>query len=306
MNIVLNKFLKDLKNRDISEKTIKGYTSDLKLFTNWFQQKNDEQMSIERITPTDIKEYKQYLLQVENHKANTINRHMASISSLLRWALTAKLIQINPMENIKPIKTSDSTVKWLDKFQQFSLQRTIEKDLQLSELRYPSRWVTRRRDASIVIFILHTGLRLNECMSLKLENVKLRDRKGEVLVQHGKGGKQRTIPLNAEARRALQKWLEVRPNRGKNLWLAVEDAQSEKLSDRSIQRVLKRYGQEAGIESLTPHSLRHTFAKNLVNQGVGLEKIALLLGHASLNTTQIYTKPDQKDLEQSVSRLENL
>jgi site-specific recombinase XerD len=77
-----------------------------------------------------------------------------------------------------------------------------------------------------------------------------------------------------------------------------------KACGRAVQRVLKRYGQEAGLNELTPHIARHTFAKNLVNQGVGLEKVASLLGHSSLNTTRLYTTPNQHDLELAVEKLE--
>jgi integrase/recombinase XerC len=67
-----------------------------------------------------------------------------------------------------------------------------------------------------------------------------------------------------------------------------------------VQRVLKRYGEDAGIEKITPHVLRHSFAKNLTNKGVGIEKVAQLLGYENLNTTHIYIKPDFKDLEKAV------
>ena len=67
--------------------------------------------------------------------------------------------------------------------------------------------------------------------------------------------------------------------------------------------MLKRFGQKAELKNLTPHMLRHTFGKNLVDRGVGLEKVAALLGHSSLNTTRIYVKPNQKDLEDAVDEL---
>jgi site-specific recombinase XerD len=72
------------------------------------------------------------------------------------------------------------------------------------------------------------------------------------------------------------------------------------LSGRTVQRILSRYARAAGIDGLTPHICRHTFAKNLVNNEVGLEKIAALLGHSSLNTTRIYVTPSEKDLEMAV------
>jgi len=110
--------------------------------------------------------------------------------------------------------------------------------------------------------------------------------------------------LNAEARKALQDWLSVRPEGGNEyIWVAVENDQEGALSSRSVQRVILRLGQDAGLPHLTPHVLRHTFGKNLIDSGVGLEKVAALLGHANLNTTRIYITPNQNDLEQAVDQL---
>jgi integrase/recombinase XerC len=86
------------------------------------------------------------------------------------------------------------------------------------------------------------------------------------------------------------------------LWVAVE-VESEGLSGRGIQRILTRYGQEADLQNFTPHVCRHAFAKNLVDNQVGLEMVAVLLGHSSLNTTRLYVTPSERDLEQAVERL---
>jgi integrase/recombinase XerC len=75
------------------------------------------------------------------------------------------------------------------------------------------------------------------------------------------------------------------------------------LSSRSVQRAIRRIGLDAGLEGLTPHVLRHTFAKNLVDSGVGLEKVAALLGHSSLNTTRVYITPNLQDLEKAVEQV---
>ena len=194
--------------------------------------------------------------------------------------------------------------KYLDKKQQYALHRAAEKDVQLSRLRYPKRWVARQRDASLVVVLLNTGLRLQEALDLRLGDVQIGDRKGQIIVRRGKGRKQRTIPLNAEARKALQEWMDVRPQgSGDFLWVAVESDSEGALSSRSVQRVIQRLGQDAGLKNLTPHMLRHSFAKNLVDSGVGLEKVAALLGHSNLNTTRIYITPNQNDLEKAVESL---
>jgi site-specific recombinase XerD len=165
---------------------------------------------------------------------------------------------------MKYVKQAVQSPKWLDKNEQYALQRAMEKDVQLAQLRYPKRWVTRRRDMSIVTFMLNTGLRLSETISLKLDDLEISERKGQVLVRQGKGNKERIVPLNADAREALNEWLKVRPiSNCSRLWLSVESATDEGLTGRAVQRVLKRYGQDADIEKLTPHVLRHSFGRSL-------------------------------------------
>jgi len=292
-----------LADQDCAALTIQGYLADLAHFSRWFEQTSGEALNPQNLTPTDVKEYKQYLLSVERRKASTVNRRLAALSAYARWARETGQIQSDPTENVKSVQQVTSAPKWLDKREQFALQRAMERDLQLSKLRYPKRWLTRRRDVSLTLFLLHTGLRLSELTALRLGDVQVSERKGSVLVQNGKGGKQRTVPLNAEARKAIQEWLDVRPTTlSDSIWVAVE-SESEVLSGRAIQRVLQRYAQDAGLEELTPHICRHTFAKNLVNSGVGLEKVASLLGHSNLNTTRIYITPDERDLELAVEAL---
>jgi len=303
MNMI-DEFRAYLTREDLSTLTLTGYLSDVSLFMRWFENVNHEKFALERVTPTDAKEYKKYLLDIERLKANTINRKLASLSALMRWARQTGKIQVDPLEHIKAIRTTAGSPKWLDKHAQFALQRAIEKDVQVSKMRFPKRWLTRQRDASLTLFMLNTGLRLNECMKLHLNDVEISERKGTVLVQNGKGGKQRSIPLNAEARKAIEEWLKVRPQGDEYLWVAVEADDCIGLTGRTVQRVLKRYAQDAGLDELTPHILRHTFAKNLVNSGVGLEQVAMLLGHSSLNTTKIYITPSQQDLQKAVEKLE--
>jgi integrase/recombinase XerC len=301
---LLETFTNHLESQDRSPLTVRGYLADLRSFIRWFEQANNEDFMIQAVTPTDIRQYRDHLLDEAQRKASTINRHLAALSVFMGWAEKNGQIESDPTQDVRNIPQVNSGPKYLNKKQQFALQRAIEKDLQLSRLRYPKRWRSRQRDASLVTFLLHTGLRLQEALDLRRNDVEIGERKGQVLVRQGKGRKQRTVPLNAEARKAVQDWLAVRPDvNGDHLWVAVEDDADGALSGRSVQRVLTRLGQNAGLDSLTPHQLRHTFGKNLVDSGVGLEKVAALLGHANLNTTRIYITPNQQDLEQAVDRL---
>jgi integrase/recombinase XerC len=302
MSTVLEEFREYMDGQDISPRTVKGYLVDLGQFQRWFEQTNGETMTVERITPTDVKEHKHFLLNVKRRKASTVNRRLAALSALARWARRTGQIQGDPTEYIKGVPAVSPGPKWLNKNQQYALLRAIDKDLELAQKHYPRRYVTRRRDASLILFLLHTGLRLNEALGLRVSDLQLSERKGSVLVQQGKGGKQRNVPLNSEARKALQDWLAVRP-KSEFLWTSVEDTYTNVLNGRTVQRALKRYAKAAEIQELTPHICRHTFAKNLVNSGVSLEKVAALLGHSSLNTTRMYITPSEYDLELAVENL---
>lgn len=298
MNKLLMDFQKHLEGLDFAKLTVRGYLADLRHFSRWFEQTNGEELAVELITPTDVKDYKQFLMTIERRKGSTVNRRLAALSALVRWARQTGQIQDDPTEHIKAVAIAPRGPKWLDKRQQHKLIRTIEQDLQLAKSSFPKRWVTRRRDASLVLFLLHTGLRLGETIRLCIDDIQLSERKGSVLVRQGKGNKERVIPLNAEARKALQEWMAVRPE-GEYLWVTVE-GKPDGLSGRTVQRILHRYAKDAEIADLTPHVLRHSFAKNLVNNDVGLEKVAALLGHSSLNTTRVYITPSERDLEMAV------
>ena len=303
-NQLFDDFKKHLIAQDMADLTIHGYMIDLGLFARWFEQTNNKPFHPGAVTSTDLSEYKQHLLLNEGRKANTINRRFAALAAFMDWALQQELIIIDPIQDFHKVPSEKLTPKYLDREQQNALQEAIEQDLRLSRLRFPRRWVARQRDASFVLFLLHTGLRLQEALNLRFSDVQLSDRKGQVIVHQAKGNKQRSIPLNADARKALQDWLQVRPKeRGEYIWIPVETELNDALSGRSIQRVLLRLGQEAGLENLTPQMLRHSFAKNLVESGVGLEKVAALLGHASLNTTRVYITPNPNDLDMVVECL---
>jgi integrase/recombinase XerC len=133
-------------------------------------------------------------------------------------------------------------------------------------------------------------------------DITLDDRKGSVTVREGKGTKRREVPLNAKARKAIIEYLRVRPDVDSDeLFLGQRN---EGVQSKTIQRAVQRFAKKAGLKNATPHTLRHSFAKALIDAGVSLEKVATLLGHSNLNTTRIYMAPGEEDLEDAVGRIE--
>jgi integrase/recombinase XerD len=169
------------------------------------------------------------------------------------------------------------------------------------DLRVPAR-VRPLRDGALLALLLDVGLRVSEVCALRLDDVVLNDRSGYLTVRSGKRGKYREIPLNAGARKALWAWLEVRPEVDANVVFTGRDLQP--LRPRGVQRRVAWYARRAGLEDVTPHVLRHSFAKNLVDAGRPLTEVAVLLGHARLSTTAIYTQPGQEDLRHAVEAVE--
>lgn len=151
--------------------------------------------------------------------------------------------------------------------------------------------------------ILFAGLRVGEIIQLRTSDVILDERKGSMVVREGKGTKRREIPLNAKVRKALLEYLRMRPDvEMDDLFLGQRN---EGVQSKTIQRAVHRFAKKAGLKHVTPHTLRHSFAKALIDAGVSLEKVATLLGHSNLNTTRIYTTPGEEDLEDAVGKIED-
>jgi len=142
---------------------------------------------------------------------------------------------------------------------------------------------------------------VGELTALALDDLALSDRAGQLTVRSGKGGKYREVPLNAEARRALRDYLQARPMVEASLLFM---GQRGALTSSAVRKIVEKYGRKAGVETVTPHVLRHSCARALLDAGVDLVAVAALLGHEDLKTTVIYTKPSARDLERAVEKIE--
>jgi integrase/recombinase XerC len=285
-----------LTEQDRSEKTVNGYLADLKRFGLWFAHQNGDELTPLRLTPTDIRLYRTWL-QEHNAKPNTINRQLAAIRAYAKWSQESEQINTDPMRGVRPVPIPKLAPKWLDRGQQHALISTAEKALNAAKTE--SARMLAQRDLTIVKTLLLTGLRVSELCALNISDVIIMPRKGKIIVRQGKGERRREVPLNADARESLTSWLELR---GEDGILLFSGKRGDGISISGVHRRLAELGRIAKVD-VHPHTLRHTFSKNLIDAGVSLEKVASLLGHSSLNTTKIYTTPGERDLEIAVEKL---
>ena len=153
---------------------------------------------------------------------------------------------------------------------------------------------------AIIKILLNTGLRVQELCDLKWKHITITDRKGNLDVNYGKGNKSRIIPLNQSARLAF-KSIGFDINIGGESFVFI--GQRGPLTPRGVQFMLKQLLSRTPLSHISPHHLRHTFCKNLVDSGATLEKVAILAGHESLDTTKIYCRPSHSDLSEAVERI---
>jgi site-specific recombinase XerD len=289
---LLEAFKQDLYSEDTSRNTTSAYLSDLSHFLNWYSQ-TFETFDIAAVMPGDIRDYREHLQeQVPPLAPATINRRLAALRRFFSWAKENGFAENQPTERIRNVETTDHGPRSLDRKQWHRLQRVVEQ----------AKGNQGVRDRCIVLLLYHTGLRAGELAALQLSDLILGERSGHVQVRRGKGNKSRKVPLNAEARSAIREYLQVRPSsEGPSLLVGQR---GEPLSAHAIYDVVVKYGHRAGLDDITPHTLRHTFARTLVAAGVSLSDVADLLGHSSLDTTRISTKASETDLAAVVARLE--
>src|SRR6266516_4417679 len=281
-------FLQDLERQEPSPNTLVSYRHDLAHFARWFAQTNSESFSAAAVTPTDVREYRSYLLNVERRQPATVNRRLAALRKFFQWAKAEGLIRDLPTEQVKGVSAVRKAPKWLEKSDVDRLMRAVERG-------------GSKRDLAMLQLLRHTGLRVAELASLRLSDLELSERKGSLQVI-GKGSKHRAIPLNVDVRRAVEAYLKVRPSSADEH--LILSSRGGGMSVKAVQDLVAKYARVAGLSEVSPHTLRHAFGKSLVDAGVDLGTVATLMGHERLGTTAIYTQPGARDLEQAVARLE--
>jgi integrase/recombinase XerD len=269
----------------LSDLTLAAYRRDLKIFGAWLAQTCKHPLI--EIVPGEIEAYLAYRFAHHTH-ARSAARYTSSLKRFYRYLLRENLIAADPTLNLDSPK----------------LPRALPKTLTESEVEalldiHDTHTAAGLRDKAMLEILYATGLRVSELIGLKLMAISLND--GVVRVT-GKGNKERLVPLGEEAVNWTARYLvEARP-----LLMAKQvcdevfvTARGSGMTRQAFWYLIKRRARTAGLtRPLSPHTLRHAFATHLLNHGADLRVVQMLLGHADIATTQIYTHVARERLKQ--------
>jgi site-specific recombinase XerD len=282
-------FLRALGREDVAAVTVRGYRSDLGVFAAWY-----EGHPMEKLTASDLAHFRQHLSRDRALKPATVNRKLEALRRFCRWAHTTGKLRSNVAAALKLTRAPRGTRP----------RGLLTAEVQaLLRAAGQSRRALARRNYAVLQLFLQAGLRVSEAAAVRTGDLDIRERQGTVHIR-GKGNKERDVPLNTTARRALQAYLDERGETGLHDPVFLADTGAA-LSVRSIQSLITELARRARIARIpvSAHTLRHTFALGYLRQNPGkLVELATLLGHDSLDTTAIYTMPAEEELAAGVER----
>ena len=280
----IERFLSALQaERGFSLNTVSAYRNDLRQFVTYLNNPSEEDhvasiQAWENLTNDHLNAYSLFLRE-RSYAPSTVARKTAAMKSFTAFLWRDGLLQ-------SELGTSLSTPK-VDKYlpkaiSQVDVQRLLEEPLRETPERPESV-----RDRAMLEVLYATGMRVSELVSLDLDDIDSSN--GSILCQ-GKAGRSRSVPLGQRAIEATHTYLETareRLTRAETKPLFVNH-RGGRLTRQGFWLILKSYAEKAGIEGITPHTLRHSFATHALKKGAELREVQQLLGHVSISTTQVY------------------
>lgn len=280
------KFKNYLIEQNKSINTIDNYIRNIENFKKWYKDTTNEELKI--LFRPNILDYKSYLRNIKKTKqgqplkAESVNANLSALAKYNEFLVETgvqKDIVINDNDFIKIQKQHINPCR-VDKIQveQFR-QKVLENET--------------KRDYAIVTIILYMGLRISECLNIKMNDFDIDSR--EIIIKNGKGGKVRTTYMNDKVVVALKEYLKERNSDSSYLFTS---RQSNKLSRSRINQLFNKYS-----NVLTPHQGRHYAFTNMASNGFSIVEIAMIGGHSSTKTTEIYINPSQKEIKEKLNLL---
>ena len=281
-DLIIDEFISHLRvERGLSDNTIQSYSRDLIRFIRFCHKKTSPLV----VSRDDIMEY---ISSLHGHlSARSIARSISALRMFYKFLVTEGKIQDNPVRLIESMKLPAGLPDILsrDEVDLLLSQPDTTNDLGL-------------RDKAMLELLYATGLRVSELINLRLNNINL-----EVgfIRTFGKGSKERIVPMGDKAIKALKSYISNVRNRlikGKSGSILFMNSRGRPLTRQGFWKIIKKYGTMAGIaKKITPHRLRHSFASHLLEGGADLRSLQMMLGHADISTTQIYTHVSRERLK---------
>ena len=270
--------------KNYSLNTVKSYETDCNLFQNYLKKRD--------ISSASSDEIRSYFRSLTNKSDKTLARTMSSLRAFYDYLIQRNIIKNNPMDNI----TSPKISKYLPEV------LTIEEVEKLLELEPKDAFTFRNR--CILELLYSTGLRITELVTLKFENISIDDALIKVM---GKGSKERIVPMNDITCNYLKKYIEeVRPamiKKEQTDYIFLNN-HGKQLTRQAVFLMIKSRAREVGIKrEISPHTLRHSFATHLLQNGADIRFIQELLGHSDVATTEIYTHIANETLKKDYNDL---
>lgn len=288
MNIkkYLDDFLEDMElERGRSQKTIENYQYYLKRFFD-----EEKILSPSNITEDKIRAFRLFLNRAQAGKGvslRTRNYHLIALRMFLKYLAKRNVISLSA-EKVELARVPDRDIDIPAADDLTRLLSTPNRDT-----------LQGIRDRALLELLFSTGLRVGELVKLNRDSV---DLKRDEFSVRGKGGKIRLVFLSQDAKDALSQYNKKRPDVNEALFVGIQKkvgGRTGRLTTRQIERLVKRYAIKAGIANkVTPHTLRHLFATDLLTNGADIRSVQALLGHSSITTTQIYTHMTDRQLRE--------
>ena len=271
-----------------SGNTLQAYEHDL---DNYFRWLSDHHLTPESVTLPDLEQYVTWVRET-GRSANSLARMLSGVRSLYRFMLMEDYIDTDPTELLESPVLGEHLPEVLSTAEVDRMEAAI--DL--------SQWQGQRNKA-IIELLFSCGLRVSELVSLRLSDLFLDEQFLRVV---GKGSKERLVPMSASAIQELQLWfidrnqMRIKPGEEDYVFL---NRRGSHLTRTMILIMIKQYAVQAGIKkTISPHTLRHSFATALLEGGASLRAIQAMLGHESIGTTEIYTHIDMTTLRAEIEQ----
>lgn len=273
---------------NLAENTRRFYTDDLVQLINFLAERG-----VGHVHQLDLRLLNAYLAELDKRELSgyTRRRKVSSIKSFLNFLSESGFFSGNLGRKLVMPKRESTHPRVLSEREYKQLQLCV---------------ANRPRDAAIIELFLQTGMRLSELANLQVTDIELptklsKETVGHVFIRRGKGRKDRVIALNYNGCKAVRAWLHVRPRDVETEHLFTSKFRRP-ITHRGVEWIVNKYLDEAGIQRAHVHSLRHTFGTHAVKNGMNLRVVKEMMGHASLQTTDIYVSLAREQMDAEVNK----